>query len=187
VAALRVLHPHGDYFAINVSSPNTPGLRALQDKAELTELLSALRDEVGAQAAGRPPKPLVVKLSPDLTDAAVAELLAVCLAHGVSGVIAGNTTLARDGVADADPALTVQAGGLSGRPLATRALALVGFISRETGGALPVIGVGGVLDADAALRLFDAGASLVQLYTGFVYRGPGLIRSINRALLRSNP
>jgi dihydroorotate dehydrogenase len=176
VASLRVLHPYADYIAVNVSSPNTPGLRSLQDRAALAELLGAL-------AAERTGVPILVKVAPDLTDAALGELLAVCAEHGVAGVIATNTTLGREGLTPADTArATGEAGGLSGRPLAGRSRQVVSFVARESG--LPVIGVGGVLDADDALRLFDAGASLVQLYTGLVYRGPGLVRRINAAVAR---
>ncbi|MCW2566840.1 MAG: dihydroorotate oxidase [Mycobacterium sp.] len=176
VRSLRVLHPYADYVAVNVSSPNTPGLRSLQDRAALAELLGAL-------AAERTGVPLLVKVAPDLTDGALGEVLAVCAEHGISGVIATNTTLARDGLAARDaPRGTGEAGGLSGRPLAARAREVVAFVARESG--LPVIGVGGVLDPDDALRLFDAGASLVQLYTGLVYRGPGLVRRINAAVAR---
>jgi dihydroorotate dehydrogenase len=176
VASLRVLHPYADYVAVNVSSPNTPGLRSLQDRAALAELLGAL-------AAERTGVPILVKVAPDLTDAALGELLAVCAEHGVAGVIATNTTLGREGLTPADTArATGEAGGLSGRPLAGRSRQVVSFVARESG--LPVIGVGGVLDPDDALRLFDAGASLVQLYTGLVYRGPGLVRRINAAVAR---
>lgn len=174
VASLRALHPHGDYFAVNVSSPNTPGLRALQDRAHLDDLLAALRAEST--------KPILVKIAPDLTEQAIADLLAVCVDRGVAGVIATNTTTARSGLAPRDVLLGEQAGGLSGAPLAARARDVVAFVHRETGGALPVIGVGGILRPDDAVRLFDAGASLVQLYTGLIYRGPALVRGINLRL-----
>ena len=172
-SSLRLLFPYADYFAVNVSSPNTPGLRGLQDRAALDELLGELR--------GEQPVPLLVKVAPDLTDGALAELLEVCEAHKVAGVIATNTTVERSGVASADSALASEAGGLSGRPLTARALEVVRFVASETGGRLPIIGVGGIHSADDALRMLDAGASLVQLYTGFIYRGPGLVRAINRA------
>jgi dihydroorotate dehydrogenase len=179
-SSLRTLYPFGDYFAVNVSSPNTPGLRGLQDRGLLTDLLAGLRAEVAE--VGGVPKPLLVKIAPDLTDNAVGELLEVCLDAGVAGLIATNTTLARDGIAAADVATGAQAGGLSGRPLGGRAREVVGFAHRETGGALPVIGVGGICTVDDALRMLDAGASLVQLYTGFIYSGPHLVRSISRAV-----
>ena len=168
--SLRVLEPHADYFAVNVSSPNTPGLRGLQDKAALDTLLGELRT----------PVPLLVKIAPDLTDAAIGEVLEVCAAHRVAGLIATNTTLSRRGLAAADEARGGEAGGLSGRPLAARAREVVRFVAKETGGGLPVVGVGGIHSADDALRMLDAGASLVQVYTGFIYRGPALVREINR-------
>jgi dihydroorotate dehydrogenase len=178
--SLRVLYPYGDYFAVNVSSPNTPGLRGLQDRALLDDLLAGLSAEA-AELDG-PAKPILVKIAPDLTDHAIGELLGVCADRGVAGLIATNTTLARDGIAPGDAVTGRQAGGLSGRPLAARARAVVEFVHRETAGALPVIGVGGIGCVDDALRMLDAGASLVQLYTGFIYAGPGLVRSIGRAV-----
>jgi dihydroorotate dehydrogenase len=184
--SLRALYPYGDYFAINVSSPNTPGLRGLQDRAALDELLEALRIDTNRLASiqGKPPKPLLVKLAPDLSDSAIRELVQVCLDRRISGVIATNTTLDRRGVAESDAAVALEDGGLSGRPLAARALEVVSLISRETEGRLPIIGVGGVFGPDDAKRMFDAGASLIQVFTGFIYEGPGLVRRINRALAR---
>jgi dihydroorotate dehydrogenase len=176
VASLEALYPYGDYFAVNVSSPNTPGLRSLQDRGHLDALLGALR------AVG--PKPLLVKVAPDLTDAALGEVLEVCESNRVDGLIATNTTLSRDGVAPGDVATASQAGGLSGAPLTRRALEVVRFVARETDGRLPVIGVGGVMCPDDALRLRDAGASLVQLYSGLIYAGPSLVRGSVRALSR---
>lgn len=171
VESVRVLHPYADYFAVNVSSPNTPGLRGLQDRAALDALLAALRVAAGG-------RPLLLKIAPDLSWDAVEDVLAVCHAHGVAGLIATNTTIARDGIAPADAATAGQAGGLSGRPLTARALEVVSFVAKRT--ELPVVGVGGLHSPDDASRMFDAGASLVQLYTGFVYHGPGLVRRINR-------
>ncbi|RKR91686.1 dihydroorotate oxidase A [Micromonospora pisi] len=171
LASYRALREHGDYFAVNVSSPNTPGLRALQDREHLDALLGSLVGE----------KPVLVKIAPDLTEPAIAELLAVCLDRGAAGVIATNTTLGRGGLAAVDVPRSAEAGGLSGGPLTVRAREVVSFVHRETGGRLPVIGVGGIMRPDDANRLFDAGASLVQLYTGFIYRGPGLARAIARA------
>ncbi|WP_091560914.1 quinone-dependent dihydroorotate dehydrogenase [Micromonospora pattaloongensis] len=170
LASYKALSGHGDYFAVNVSSPNTPGLRSLQDRDQLDAILSALVGE----------KPILVKIAPDLTEPAIAEVLEVCLARGAAGVIATNTTLGRDGLAAADAPRAAEAGGLSGRPLTERARSVVSFVHRQTGGALPVIGVGGLLDPDDAARMFDAGAALVQLYTGFIYRGPALVRAIAR-------
>jgi dihydroorotate dehydrogenase len=174
VASYRALAPHADYVAVNVSSPNTPGLRALQDRQHLDALLAAL--------AGAGDTPVLVKIAPDLTDHAVADALEVCAARGAAGVIATNTTLRRDGLAPADAARAAEAGGLSGRPLTDRARDVVALVHRETGGTLPIIGVGGILHPDDATRLFDAGASLVQLYTGFIYGGPALVRAVARAV-----
>jgi len=170
LTSYRLVQPYADYIAVNVSSPNTPGLRTLQDKSALAVLLGAL--------AG--PTPVLVKIAPDLTEPAIAELLEVCLSAGAAGLIATNTTLARDGLATADQPRAAEAGGLSGRPLTERARKVVHFVHEETGGALPIIGVGGIGGADDAARLFDAGASLVQLFTGFIYKGPALVRAVAR-------
>jgi dihydroorotate dehydrogenase len=181
LTSYNLLRPYADYIAVNVSSPNTPGLRTLQDKSHLSGLLAAL--------AGR--TPVLVKIAPDLTEPAIAELLEVCLGYGAAGVIATNTTLSRDGLASSDQERAAEAGGLSGRPLTERAREVVRFVHEETGGRLPIIGVGGVFDADDAARLFDAGASLVQLYSGFIYRGPALVKAVARAAppqaSRANP
>jgi dihydroorotate dehydrogenase len=187
VRSLRALYPYGDYFAVNVSSPNTPGLRDLQDKAHLDDLLAALT-ALAAESAGRAgslPKPLLVKIAPDLTDTAIAAALQSCVDHGVAGVIATNTTLSRSGLRPGDLARSAQAGGLSGAPLAARARAVVAFAHHELAGALPIIGVGGILTPDDAVRLVDAGASLVQLYSGLIYEGPALVRATARALARA--
>ncbi|MGW6281585.1 quinone-dependent dihydroorotate dehydrogenase [Kribbella sp. NPDC055071] len=181
VTSLRRLYRYGDYFAVNVSSPNTPGLRSLQDAGQLRELLTALHTEAaGLTVGGLTPKPILVKIAPDLTTSAIDELLQVCTDVGIAGVIATNTTITRPGV-ESHP-LAAETGGLSGRPLGELAAKTVAHIHNETGGALPVIGVGGIVDPADATRLFDAGASLVQVYTGLIYRGPGLIRTINRSL-----
>lgn len=172
--SLRVLRDHADYVAVNVSSPNTPGLRDLQDRVALDALVGELRRETTV--------PLLVKIAPDLSDEAIAQLLEVCSAHAVDGVIATNTTLSRDGIAAEDTVTAAEAGGLSGRPLASRARQVVAFVHKRTEGSMPVVGVGGICTPDDALRMVDAGASLVQLYTGLIFHGPGLVRKINRAL-----
>jgi dihydroorotate dehydrogenase len=162
LAALRAVLPYADYVAVNVSSPNTPGLRGLQDRAQLSALLAALRAETGTT-------PVLVKIAPDLTEHAIGEALEVCQEHGVAGVIATNTTVHHDG----------EQGGLSGRPLTGRALEVVTFVAKHS--ELPVVGVGGIMSVDDALRMLDAGASLVQLYTGLIYHGPSLLHAIVRA------
>ncbi len=175
--------PHADYIAVNVSSPNTPGLRALQDGGALRTLLSALT----ARSEERNPGdavPIFVKVAPDLTWGALDDVLEAGLAAGIAGVIATNTTLARDGLAAADERLAVEAGGLSGAPLTARAREVVGYVTGHT--PLPVIGVGGIMTTADAAALFDLGASLVQLYTGFIYSGPALAAGIN-AWTRRDP
>lgn len=174
VHSMRVLRRFADYVAINVSSPNTPGLRGLQDRALLDELVGALQGEANGT-------PLLVKIAPDLSDDAISEVLQVCADHRVVGIIATNTTVAREGISLRDAALAAEAGGLSGRPLTGRARDVVGFIHRESP-ELPIIGVGGISTVDDAKRMIDAGASLLQLYTGFIYGGPPLVRAINRAV-----
>jgi dihydroorotate dehydrogenase len=174
VHSMRALRRFSDYVAINVSSPNTPGLRGLQDRAMLDELVGALQ----AESDGTP---LLVKIAPDLTDEAIAEVLRVCADHAVAGLIATNTTISRDGISPRDAALASEGGGLSGRPLTERSREAVRFIHREAPD-LPVIGVGGISSVDDAKRMLDAGASLLQLYTGFIFGGPPLLRAVNRAV-----
>jgi dihydroorotate dehydrogenase len=174
VTSLRALNGLGDYFAINVSSPNTPNLRTLQDAGTLRELIMALKVETTT--------PLLVKIAPDLTDGAIAQLLEVCAGSGVDGLIATNTTLDRAGLVGADVGRAGEAGGLSGRPLAVRAREVVAFVHRETSGNLPIIGVGGISSADDAKAMMDAGASLIQVYSALIFQGAGLINRINRAV-----
>ncbi|MEI6352189.1 MAG: quinone-dependent dihydroorotate dehydrogenase [Verrucomicrobiota bacterium] len=159
----------GDYFVLNVSSPNTPGLRTLQGKTELNELLGAV---MAANRAKAEPKPLLLKIAPDLEFAQIEEILELVTSHGLAGLIATNTTLDHSCV----PKEKDETGGLSGKPLRARSTEIVRFICERT--KLPVIAVGGIFDADAAMEKLDAGAALVQLYTGFIYRGPTLIREI---------
>lgn len=166
------LHSFGDYFVLNVSSPNTPGLRQLQDKSALNDLLGTI------QRRNRDNRPLLLKIAPDLEWPAIEEILALATEHNLAGIIATNTTIDHSCV----PENKRQQGGLSGAPLRERSTEIVRFITKQS--SLPVIAVGGIMSADAAMEKFDAGASLVQLYTGFIYEGPGLIREICDALLR---
>lgn len=174
---LRALYPYVDYLAVNVSSPNTPGLRKLQDRTQLGNLLRAL-DAARAELGGRR-MPILVKLAPDLSDPQLADAVQVIGESGMDGIIASNTTTAR-------PALRSphrdQSGGLSGAPLRELALQVVRKVGELSGGRLPVIATGGILAAADARAALQAGASLVQLYTGLVYRGPGLVREILEAL-----
>jgi dihydroorotate dehydrogenase len=177
LTSLRLLAPYADYLAINVSSPNTPGLRSLQDGETLRELINALAAEAWRLAGGRPPVPIFVKVSPDLTDPALEEVLAVCTEAGAEGLIAANTTLARDSLHPTDRTTAAEPGGLSGAPLARRARHVVSFLAARS--PLPIIGVGGILSRDDGQAMLDAGASLVQVYTGYIYQGPGLISQLN--------
>lgn len=182
LASVRALDGLADYLAVNVSSPNTPGLRTLQDRDPLRELLAAITSEVAhlARQRGASPVPVFVKVAPDLTDEALEEVVGVAHETDVSGLIATNTTLSRDGLAERDLPLAQESGGLSGAPLTRRARHVVGLLAGAS--HLPVIGVGGVMSADDGRALVDAGASLVQLYSGFIYRGPALVRQLVRAL-----
>ena len=178
---MRAVYVYADYLAVNVSSPNTPGLRELQSGRYLEHLLRALADENRqlAETHGLTPRPLWVKIAPDVTTSELDDMLATLTLVGIDGLIVANTTLGRDGLTEA---AQTEAGGLSGRPLRARTPALVGHVRRQAGDALPIIGVGGVADADDARRLLDAGASVVQLYTAMIYGGPGLAGRLLRQL-----
>src|SRR5262245_29253361 len=169
--SLRLLRDFADYITLNVSSPNTPGLRELQEPAALSQLLHAIGSESGAIA-----KPVVVKISPDLTPVELEAVLAACEENGVAGIIATNTTLDHSSI----PPELDEEGGLSGAPLLEKSTALVRGIAANA--KIPVIASGGICDAKSARDKFDAGAQLVQLYTGFVYRGPQLLREIVEAM-----
>lgn len=183
LASLEMLEPYADYFAVNVSSPNTPGLRALQERDRLDALLTALGERLRLLAAdagrGRP-RPLLVKVAPDVDTAELGAIIEVCMARGVAGLIATNTTIARDGLSRP----CAEAGGLSGPPLHARAVRIVRQVHRLAGERLPIVGCGGIRNLADAQEFFDAGASLVQLYTGFIYQGPGLVRHLVRGLAR---
>lgn len=187
--SLTAVHAVADYIAVNVSSPNTHGLRSLQDRGPLDELIGALTEQANLLAgngSGRDRAvPVLVKIAPDLTDSAIGDVLEVCTDRGVAGIIATNTTLSRTDIAPADAALAREAGGLSGAPLRRRALEVVRFVCGHTD--LPVIGVGGISTPDDGLAVLDAGASLLQLYSGFVYRGPALVRALNTSIAAREP
>jgi len=179
--SFQQLQPYGDYFVVNVSSPNTPGLRSLQAADQLGEIIAALQGENRGQ------KPLLVKISPDLDWPAIDAILDLALARGLAGIIATNTTLDRQGLTT--PSLTTgnppsaEAGGLSGAPLARQATEVIRYIYGHTQGQLPIIGVGGVFTAADAWQKITAGATLVQTYTGWVYEGPWMVRRLLRGLL----
>lgn len=167
------LAPLADYITVNVSSPNTPGLRQLQERDRLSALLKALQER------NQTKKPIFVKVAPDLTFSALEEVIGCCLDAGVAGIIATNTTLSRDNLKTAID----EAGGLSGEPLRTRSLEVVEFIASRLNGQLALIGVGGVSNCNDVLALLAAGATVVQLYTALVYEGPRLVKAINRGLV----
>ncbi len=174
---LRIFAPLADYLVVNVSSPNTAGLRRLQARQHLEKLLGGLAEERRAQVEKLERHlPLLVKLAPDLEENELDDALEAIIETGMDGVIATNTTVEREGVSGSRWAS--QAGGLSGAPLRLRSTQMVALIYHRTGGKLPIIGVGGVMSAKDAREKLDAGASLVQLYTGLVYRGPGVVKEI---------
>ena len=185
--SLERLWPFARYVVVNVSSPNTAGLRDLQAREPLAQLLGALaeRNRELAQEYGAARPPLLVKIAPDLTDDGIDSVVELVQELGLDGIVATNTTISRDGLAT--PAADVErlgAGGLSGAPLTARSREVVRRIHQRTGGAVPVIGVGGVMTLDDAWELFRAGASVVQVYTGFIYGGPLFVRALNRGLER---
>jgi dihydroorotate dehydrogenase len=176
----EALFPWVDYFVVNVSSPNTPGLRELQEKEPLTALLTHLQSLNHLQ---QKPKPLLLKIAPDLSNGQLDDILDIAKATKLDGIIATNTTIGREGLRS-EGTLSEQSGGLSGAPLRERATAVIRYLSTKSAGKLTIIGVGGISAAADALEKLEAGASLVQIYTGLVYAGPGLVRDINSALLQ---
>lgn len=174
----NALFEHVDYFVVNVSSPNTPNLRELQDKEPLTALLNTLQQENQRKAL---PKPILLKIAPDLTDSQLLDIIDIIKETGIAGVIATNTTISREGLTSPDKEET---GGLSGKPLTKRATEVIRFLSEKSNQAFPIIGVGGIMTAEDAMEKLEAGASLIQLYTGFIYEGPKLVKKINKEILR---
>ena len=168
-----------DYFVVNVSSPNTPGLRALQEKEPLMQLLNTLQQRNKKNGISRP---ILLKIAPDLTNEQLNDIVEIVQQTGIAGIIATNTTISREGLVSAD-ALKNEMGGLSGKPVAKRSTEVISYLHRKSKGAFPIIGVGGIHSAEDAIEKLNAGASLVQLYTGFIYEGPGLVKRINKKLL----
>lgn len=181
---LDALFDHVDYFVVNVSSPNTPGLRELQDKEPLTALLQELKKENRKLAGnkGVKEKPILLKIAPDLNEPQLLDIIAIVQLSGIDGVIATNTTIERKDL-KSDLLLTEEKGGLSGKPLTKRSTEVIRFLAENSQHEFPIIGVGGIHSPEDALEKLEAGAALVQLWTGFVYEGPGLIKRINKALL----
>ncbi|UFH47490.1 quinone-dependent dihydroorotate dehydrogenase [Flavobacterium galactosidilyticum] len=173
----EALFDYVDYFVVNVSSPNTPNLRELQEKEPLKQLLNTLQNK---NLAKLKQKPILLKIAPDLTDSQLLDIIEIVNETKIAGVIATNTTLSREGLQSENKS---EMGGLSGKPLTSRSTEVIRFLSEKSNKSFPIIGVGGIHSAQDALEKLEAGASLVQLYTGFIYEGPKLIKEINKALL----
>ena len=180
----EALFEHVDYFVVNVSSPNTPGLRELQDKEPLTNLLKKLRKQNAkfAKKMGSKEKPILLKIAPDLTNAQLLDIVDIVKKTDISGIIATNTTISRKGL-KSHLIQTEEKGGLSGKPLTKRSTEVIRFLAEKSGKAFPIIGVGGIHSPEDALEKLEAGADLVQLNTGFIYEGPALVKKINKAIL----
>jgi dihydroorotate dehydrogenase len=183
LGSFRLLKGLGDYFVVNVSSPNTPGLRSLQATEQLAPILAALQQENQGQ------KPLLVKIAPDLEWEEIASILELAQAHQLAGIIATNTTIRRDQlqtqvITTTGNPVTEEAGGISGQPLRARSTEVIRFIYQQTGGTLPIIGVGGIFTAEDAWEKIAAGATLVQTYTGWIYEGPWMVRRILEGLVQ---
>ncbi len=174
------LYDYVDYFVVNVSSPNTPNLRALQDKEPLTALLQTLQNK---NIAKPKQKPILLKIAPDLTDEQLLDIIDIVAETKIAGVIATNTTISRDGLQSVNK---IEMGGLSGKPLTKRSTEVIRFLSEKSNKAFPIIGVGGIHSPEDALEKLEAGASLIQLYTGFIYEGPVLVKAINNAILKKS-
>ena len=181
------LYDYADYFTINVSSPNTPGLRTLQNREPLIELLTAVNrlNHQLAEDHDVERKPILLKISPDLTDGQMEDVVSIAQEIPVDGIIATNTTLSRDGLKTGENEIAkIGAGGLSGAPLQLRSRQVVSSLYRQLDGKIPIVGVGGIFTGDDAWQMILSGASLLQIYTGFVYGGPSVVRDINRYLLK---
>jgi dihydroorotate dehydrogenase len=178
IAVLRQLYPYGDFFVVNISSPNTPDLRRLQTRDYLSDLLLSLMEAV-RELGGAAPKPLLIKIAPDLTWGEIDILVELALLHKVAGVVATNTTTRRDGLRGSAQR---ESGGLSGQPLRERSTEIISYLYQAGAGRLCIVGVGGVFAASDAWEKLRAGATLVQAYTGFIYEGPAFVRRVLRGL-----
>ena len=178
----KALYPYVDYFVVNVSSPNTPNLRALQEKEPLTQLLSLLQSENAKMQAK---KPILLKIAPDLNSNELDDVIEVVQTCKLDGIVATNTTLDRSNLkASIEQTDAIGAGGVSGKPLTKKSTEIIRYIHQKTNGEIPIIGVGGIHSAQDAIDKLNAGASLVQLYTGFIYEGPALIKKINQEIVK---
>ncbi len=181
VICFEKLFPYVDYFVVNVSSPNTPNLRALQEKEPLTQLLSTLQALNLKKSA---PKPILLKIAPDLNSSQLDDIIDIVSDTKIAGIIATNTTISREDLKEnKDRIEKIGAGGLSGKPVRQRSTEVIRYLNTKTNGELTIIGVGGIASAEDAIEKLEAGASLVQIYTGLIYEGPSLIKNINKAIL----
>lgn len=179
---LHALHPYVDYFVVNVSSPNTPNLRDLQEKEPLKKLLLAVKE---ANQTKEKPRPILLKIAPDLTDGQLDDIVEIVQDTGVDGVIATNTTIDYDLVKDERNAVkAIGSGGVSGKPLRSRSTEVIRYLSQKSKKSFPIIGVGGIFTAEDAIEKLEAGASLVQVYSGMIYEGPGMVKKIKRGIAR---
>lgn len=179
----HTLYDHVDYFVVNVSSPNTPGLRELQEKAPLQKLLQTVKDLSLKKAVV---KPVLLKIAPDLNIGQLDDIIEILKATGMDGVIATNTTISREGLETKNEELDlIGQGGLSGKPLTKRSTEIIQYLRLKLGKDFPIIGVGGIMSPADALEKLQAGADLIQVYTGFIYEGPGLIKGINKAIVKT--
>ena len=176
------LYPYVDYFVVNVSSPNTPNLRELQEKEPLQKLLQHVKDLNSKKPT---PKPILLKIAPDLTLTQLDDVIEILKATKTDGIIATNTTLSRESLFTSEEKIkSIGAGGLSGKPLAKKATEVISYLRKNLGPAYPIIGVGGIMTVQDALDKLAAGADLIQLYTGFIYEGPSFVKKINKAISR---
>lgn len=181
--SFEALFTEVDYFVVNVSSPNTPNLRELQSKEPLKELLNRLQERNREKEIQ---KPILLKIAPDLTDGQLEDIVEIVKETGIAGLIATNTTISRDGLqANKERVEEIGAGGLSGKPLAGRATEVISYLRRSLGSEICIIGVGGIMTPEDAIEKLKAGADLIQIYTGFIYEGPSLIKNINKAVLKA--
>lgn len=182
VIGIHALYPFVDYFVVNVSSPNTPGLRELQEKEPLRKILNRVKAVIAAKKKN---KPVLLKIAPDLSDDQLDDVIEILKDTGTDGVIATNTTIGRDSLKTQPNILErIGAGGLSGMPLAGRSTEVIRYLRLQLGKDFPIIGVGGIMAPKDAAEKISAGADLVQVYTGFIYEGPGFVKKINQAILR---
>lgn len=181
IYCFHALYDYVDYFVVNVSSPNTPGLRDLQEKEPLMHILNTLQ---GLNAKKPKEKPILLKIAPDLTNSQLDDIVEIVTETKIAGVIATNTTISREGLLS-EPSLVQEAGGVSGKPLTKRSTEVIRYLATKSNSAFPIIGVGGIHSAEDAIEKLNAGAALIQVYTGFIYEGPALIRDICKAILKS--